>query len=560
MLLEVQCEKFAERIDGKLVPRKKIVFHEGLNTILGDKKAQNSIGKSTFLLVIDFCFGGDDYCDPNICNVTSFVEQHKIYFAFKFGDTIEYYCRDTVNKNVVLICNKDYSETGKEISISDFQAHLLAAYGIKTAENGFRSIVGRYARIYGRKNYDEQAPLKYAAENVAGAVKALEQLYGVYQLIKAYEELYENRKKRRSVRKLGIELGEITVIATSAKQVRKNEEEIERLQAELEEITAKQDQELSIQNTQNLDQAAKIKGQITSLKRRRTRLLSQLNAVKANLAGGMMPTSDDIAELQEYFPGVDLVRLETVESFHKKIQSILTAEMGNEIEKLELLIAAATDEMGVLEEEQRKLGVPAHVSKKFLERVVELENKIRGLRAQNQGYDNKKQLDEEYKNAQTQLNDARESQLSKVESIINQEMVRLNDFIYDGQRHAPEIHFSNKKSGNPSYDFGCKWNTGTGENYKNLIIFDLSILATTELPILIHDSLIFKNIADLPIDKIMRLYMQSKKQIFISFDKQEAFDSFTSKTVRDTSVIELHDDGGELFGWSWAKKEETETK
>lgn len=71
----------------------------------------------------------------------------------------------------------------------------------------------------------------------------------------------------------------------------------------------------------------------------------------------------------------------------------------------------------------------------------------------------------------------------------------MNDFIYDGQRHAPEIHFS------------------------NLIIFDLSILATTELPIL-----------------IMRLYMQSKKQIFISFDKQEAFDNFTSKTVRDTSV------------------------
>ena len=39
----------------------------------------------------------------------------------------------------------------------------------------------------------------------------------------------------------------------------------------------------------------------------------------------------------------------------------------------------------------------------------------------------------------------------------------------------------------------------------NLIIFDLSILSTTELPVLIHDSLIFKNIADLPIDKIMAL-------------------------------------------------------
>ena len=64
----------------------------------------------------------------------------------------------------------------------------------------------------------------------------------------------------------------------------------------------------------------------------------------------------------------------------------------------------------------------------------------------------------------------------------------------------------------------------------------------------------FKNIADLPIDKIMKLYMQSSKQIFISFDKQEAFDEYTSITVKDTKVIELYGGGGELFGWSWAKK------
>jgi len=71
---------------------------------------------------------------------------------------------------------------------------------------------------------------------------------------------------------------------------------------------------------------------------------------------------------------------------------------------------------------------------------------------------------------------------------------------------------------------------------------------------LMHDSLIFKNIADLPIDKIMQLYSQSKKQIFISFDKKEAFTKFTEKMVTDTAVIQLYDDGGELFGWSWAKK------
>lgn len=87
----------------------------------------------------------------------------------------------------------------------------------------------------------------------------------------------------------------------------------------------------------------------------------------------------------------------------------------------------------------------------------------------------------------------------------------------------------------------------------------MSVFKTTALPFIVHDSLIFKNIADLPIDKIMRLYVNSGKQVFISFDKHKAFTEYTAKTVYDTRVIELHSDGGELFGWSWAKKTENES-
>ena len=43
-------------------------------------------------------------------------------------------------------------------------------------------------------------------------------------------------------------------------------------------------------------------------------------------------------------------------------------------------------------------------------------------------------------------------------------------------------------------------------NFKELIIFDLVLLRLTELSVIAHDSNIFKNIADLPIDKIMELY------------------------------------------------------
>ena len=561
MLYEIECDKFARTIDGKLVPRGRIEFREGLNTVLGDKKAENSIGKSTFLLALDFCFGGDDYLKTEINNVTSFVGNHTIKFAFKFGDRIERYTRDTLNSGAVIVCDDSYQPAGNPMSLDDFRKHLREAYKIQTAENSWRSLVGRYSRIYGRDNADERKPLKYGEETVELAIMALEQLFGVYNLIQEYEEYYKGKNKRKTIRKQATDIGEIVTIAKTKKQVKDNENEIERLTQELAELTNREDSEIAAQDTANLDKASEIKGQITILKRKRSRLVSQLNAVKANLEGGLTPTSDDIVELREYFPGADIEKLETIENFHRKIQTILTGEMTDEVSRLEMLIAAATEEVIEFENEQRKLGVPTNVSKKFLDRTVELRGRISFLKKQNEGYDVTKTLVAETKAAKEQMENAREDQLAKVETMINQNMIRLNDFIYDATRYAPEIHFGETRTGKPSYKFGCKWNTGTGENFKNLIIYDLSILNNTDLPYLMHDSLIFKNIADLPIDKIMQLYSQSKKQIFISFDKKEAFTEYTEKTVTNTTVIELYDDGGELFGWSWAKKKKApETK
>lgn len=52
MLKEIQCPLFNHA---------KISFHQGLNIILGDDDAKNSIGKSTALMVIDFVEGGDSF-------------------------------------------------------------------------------------------------------------------------------------------------------------------------------------------------------------------------------------------------------------------------------------------------------------------------------------------------------------------------------------------------------------------------------------------------------------------------------------------------------------------
>ncbi len=74
--------------------------------------------------------------------------------------------------------------------------------------------------------------------------------------------------------------------------------------------------------------------------------------------------------------------------------------------------------------------------------------------------------------------------------MLNVEMARLNSLIFGENKNSPAIHFESTKS----YTFSTFDDHGTGTNNKGLIMFDLASLNLTELPLLIHDSFLFKNI------------------------------------------------------------------
>ncbi len=74
------------------------------------------------------------------------------------------------------------------------------------------------------------------------------------------------------------------------------------------------------------------------------------------------------------------------------------------------------------------------------------------------------------------------------------------------------------------------------------------------MPAIAHDSLILKNISDGAIDGIMKIYAKSKKQIFIAFDKQDAYKDDTKKILTDNMILKLSDNNCELYGESWNKE------
>ena len=69
----------------------------------------------------------------------------------------------------------------------------------------------------------------------------------------------------------------------------------------------------------------------------------------------------------------------------------------------------------------------------------------------------------------------------------------------------------------------------------------------------------FNHIGYEPLDKIMELYLQSGKQIFIAYDKQDAPTKRIQKVLDDTTVIHLSEGGNEPFGYSWTRKTNNET-
>lgn len=184
-----------------------------------------------------------------------------------------------------------------------------------------------------------------------------------------------------------------------------------------------------------------------------------------------------------------------------------------------------------------------------MDHYTEIQRKISELEAQNKAFLDSKEFVSDVKIAKGNLAKVQDSELRYVETAINEQMVRYNDFVYGGKRKAPVLNLSD----GTKYTFWTPDDSGAGTSLKSLIIFDLSVLKLTALPAIAHDSLIFKNIADEPISKIIKLYTEFDKQVFIAFDKDEAYSEETSRILNKTAILHLNSNGDELFGYSWGE-------
>lgn len=545
MLAEIQCDKFIE--NG--IVRKPIKFHGGLNAVLGNSGGSNAIGKSTFLLIIDFVFGGDDYVKM-AKDTMSHIGHHTINFAFEFDGRHMYFARSTNTPQTVYRCDSQYRPI-HQISVKEFRQVLFDEYRINLQFLTFNDVVERFFRIYGRNNHNERRPLfAPGRESEESAVECLMKIFGEYETIeqlKTTEELYDIKAfGRRRKSPFVIDLSRLEQNNKAIDAMRK------RLQA-LNKANEEADLRALGIDSETAEMLARVQKELKMLNRRKGRLLSQLSAVESNTPDSEAKPVKNFDALLQFFPNADLKAFEEIEQFHNKIAEIMTMEIQKEIDKLKPLIEGLDAEIASHEKKIEESGIARSMSQSILTQYAKITREIERLETENEELRRQQELQAQWEKAElliASLQKEQEEALNKIERTINDKMAEINGAATDYKKTSPILRLTPQKT----FEFETPEDTSEGTSFKSLVVYDLSILTLTPLPALIHDSSIVKRIEDLDFERILGLYQRSGKQVFIAFDKADSCTPKAYKILKDNTVLHLSEGGNELFGTSWSRR------
>lgn len=537
MLREIYCEAFHQ---------KRIRFNDGLSVVLGTPTGTNSIGKSTFMLIIDFVFGGDTYAKSE--DIIKNVGEHRICWKFEFGEKEYCFARQIPASREVEKCDSEYN-TLKKITVSDYCKWLRKQTFLEIDELSFRDAVGRYIRAYGKDNCSEKQPLHaFPKERDIDASSALLKLFDMYAPISIIKGQADQSEEAYNIFTKAQNHSFIAKIGKRA--YNQNVKEIDRIERELSELSEGLESNLLDVNAAASEEAIDIKKSLSRAKRYRSNLMSRMATIDENLEYRFSSTSDTYKELERYFPEANLTALEEVESFHKKISAIFRHELQEESARIECEIAEYNSIIASLESQLKELVRDPRLSKIVLKRHADGLKELDRMRKENEAFEKSSELKNQRDSDRHSLEDIKIKQFGTLSDTINREMRRINDIIYGGSFNSPTLTFS----GN-TYRFFTPNDTGTGIAYKGLVVFDLAVLKLTRLPILVHDSVVLKQISDEAIESIMEQYVASGKQVVIALDKQDSYSPKTTQILEENAVLRLASSGEELFGRFWGQND-----
>ncbi len=521
-----------------------IAFGPGLNVVLGDENATNSIGKSTLLMIVDFGLGGGTLLEHN-SDLVHELGHHDYFFSFRFDGDIYRYRRGTHEPNILYLCNESF-EPERALSLDEYTAFLKQAYQIDLPDLSFRALVGLYLRVWGKDNLSVERPLHVvqtqpARDCINTLIKAFGR-YGSIRELSAQLTAIENKSKA-----LTTAVRHNIVPTVGRRDYAANQQRIVALEEELEDIKAnlaKYATNLSEVVNREVLQLKVEKDDLLSL---RMAVASRLKRTQRNLTDNRHIESKHFGDLVNFFPGIDQTRLAKIEEFHNGVAKLLGTELRESERSLDEQIrqidAAIKRIDGQMAEALGSVSEPTAL----VDHVFGVAVTLQDIRERNQQFETETELRTTVKDVKSQLVAEKEKVLDTVERVINDGLYRIVTSVFGPDRKSPRISLRENR-----YSFEVSEDTGTGTAYSSLIIFDLTVFLATQLPVVAHDSLLFKNIENDSVARLLQVYVQTEKQSFIALDEVEKYGPETAGFLRQQSVIQL-DNTHVLYVKDWRK-------
>lgn len=521
MLSFIECDWFSE---------KRITFHAKLNIIVGDRINSNSIGKSTLLKVIDFIYGGETLITHGK-DVAARLGHHSYKFSLML-DRQYFFERNTGEPSVILY----YDTVTRQVqrwALSDYLGFLHHHYTPEISELSFRAIVSPVSRIWGRDNLNVAKPLhSFVGEKGSQCIEYLIKVFNLYATLSDLSIRLESFTKEKNAlnsafsKNIVPKINKSTYIANQSK-IEDGRSKLNEIREQLALIA------ISINELVD-DKVLEQKIQKNSLLELRSSLTSEVERLKSNLESNRAISRKNFAPLIEIIPNINLDKLEKIEAFHNNLGKILNKEIKEK--QLELSAQIASIDSAIQECNQiitRALAGTGN-SAYIVDSVMDISLEVSKLSKENELYEKATNLKSSITSIKSALVEKKRAILAGLETSLNNDIAGLVKFIYNESRVSPQLSLHPD-----SYSYDIPQDTGTGKAYSNLILLDTSLLRHTNIPFLIHDSLLFKNVENRAIENILRVYLSLNQQAFIALDG-EIVDSATAQgLVQKSAVIHL---------------------
>jgi hypothetical protein len=537
MLIEISCDIFREKV---------LRLHPGLNTVIGDPGAANSLGKSTTLMVIDFVFGGDSFLKFN-ADVVRELGDHAYRFCFKFDGEFHHFVRDTFAPEIVSQCDSQYNPQ-RNLKLSEYTSWLKQRYFSEMKGLSFRAGVGTYARVWPKDNVSNvKRPLhSFAKQSTADAIDVLIKIFGRFGEISEASALVDAKDGEKKVFSGAAKNSLIDVVGKqgykeNVVQLSHIDQEVVDIKADLAKFA------LNIRALVDKD-LLELKQSKDMLLQEKSIAANKLSRVRRNLQECRYVRSEEMESLQDFIPNIDLARIAKIEEFHSSVARILKAELTESAKSLEFQLINIQIALADIDSKISEKLADFENPTALVDRVYGLSERWSHMKKQNDHFETKERIEREFKDAKAALGTVKLLILNDLQKLINKKIGEIVARVYGQDAKVPFLQLDES-----AYSYEIVDDTGTGTAFANLVLFDLAILSLTRLPVLLHDLPLFKNVANTAVAKFVEEYdLHIDKQIFVVLDEIDKY-SDAAKIIRQRMVLELRDDKV-LYIKDWRKK------